>query len=48
MGDCKNAPIGGSASQKNGVSNKNEKNGELGESSEETKDDETNVQLNAR
>ena len=48
MGDCQNAPVGGSASQKNGQASKSERNGDLVEQGEETKDDESNVQLNAR
>ena len=51
MGDCKNAPMamnGNAVNIKNGDLSKNGKNGECGDLKEEAKDDETNVQLNAR
>jgi len=51
MGDCKIAPTamnGNGAALKNGDLVKNGKNGDFCEPKEETKDDETNVQLNAR
>ena len=51
MGDCKNAPMAmncNAVNIKNGDLSKNGKNGECGDLKEEAKDDETNVQLNAR
>ena len=51
MGDCTNAPVAtnvNSTDNKNGDVKSNGKNGDFSEPKEEAKDDESNVQLNAR